>query len=72
MKRTPAVEENFVRRITSFAMGSTTAKGIGRFGAGMPPPRLKTVKIIQVTPVYDVCEAYGKKIHCGSISTQLS
>jgi hypothetical protein len=67
----PAVEENYVRRITSFAMGSM-AKGVGQFGAGTPPPRLKIVKTIRVTPVYDVCESCGKKIRCGSISTRLN
>lgn len=69
MQRVPAIEERYVRRSRSYPMGS---RDMGRFGGRVPAPGLRTVEKVEVTPVYDVCEACGVRIRQGTLTTKLT
>ncbi len=69
MQRVPAIEERYVRQFTSYALGS---RNMGRFGGRVPAPGLKCIRKVEVTPIYDVCEACHQRIPQGTTTTILN
>ena len=69
MRRSVAVEEQYIRRSIGYDFGS---QNMGKFGGTQPRPGIKSTRQVQVTPIYDTCVDCKQRIQHGSIKTRLS